>query len=120
MLKVKRMNKIINLKIVTFFSVLLSMFISSLAIAADYFYSPLDQGIFFGLSGLICGLIIVIWIVFILIAIWVYKDAEKRGSSGVLWLIIVILTGNYRYYYLAYCTSTNWWAPRFRWRENLP
>ena len=87
------MNKIINLKIVTFLSVLLSMFISSFAFAADYFYSPLDQGIFFGLSGLICGLIIVIWIVFILIAIWVYKDAEKRGSSGVLWLIIVILTG---------------------------
>ena len=36
---------------------------------------------------------IIIWIIFILIAIWVYKDAEKRGKSGALWLVIVILTG---------------------------
>lgn len=47
---------------------------------------------FLGL-GMVC-IFSLIWIVIaILIAIWVYKDAEKRGSSGVLWLIIVILTG---------------------------
>jgi hypothetical protein len=28
-----------------------------------------------------------------LVAIWVYKDAEKRGKSGALWLIIVLLFG---------------------------
>ena len=33
------------------------------------------------------------FVVWVLIAIWVYKDAEKRDSSGALWLIIVILTG---------------------------
>jgi hypothetical protein len=27
------------------------------------------------------------------VAIWFYKDAEKRGKSGGLWLIIVILLG---------------------------
>ena len=32
-------------------------------------------------------------IIGILIAIWVYKDAEARGSSGVLWLIIVLILG---------------------------
>jgi len=35
-----------------------------------------------------------VWfIVAILIAVWVYRDAEKRGESGVLWLLIVLITG---------------------------
>ena len=45
------------------------------------------------IGGLCCMIIIIPWIIFILIAIWVYKDAEKRGKSGALWLVIVILTG---------------------------
>jgi len=36
----------------------------------------------------------VVWfVVAILIAVWVYRDAEKRGESGALWLIIVLITG---------------------------
>jgi hypothetical protein len=47
--------------------------------------------LFVGVLGLLCPLI---WfIIAILIAIWVYKDAESRGMSGVLWLIIVIIAG---------------------------
>ncbi|MFX1466519.1 MAG: zinc-ribbon domain-containing protein [Promethearchaeota archaeon] len=34
-----------------------------------------------------------IFIVAILLAVWVYRDAERRGESGVLWLIIVLITG---------------------------
>ncbi len=34
-----------------------------------------------------------IFIVVILLAVWVYRDAEKRGESGILWLIIVLITG---------------------------
>lgn len=34
-----------------------------------------------------------IFLVAILLAVWVYRDAEKRGESGVLWLIIVLITG---------------------------
>jgi len=34
-----------------------------------------------------------IFIVAILLAVWVYRDAEKRGESGILWLIIVLITG---------------------------
>jgi uncharacterized membrane protein YoaK (UPF0700 family) len=45
------------------------------------------------LSGALCAIPVIIIIVFILIAIWVYKDAESRGMSGVLWLIIVIILG---------------------------
>lgn len=32
-----------------------------------------------------------IWLVFIVIAILVYKDAEKRGMNGLLWFVLVIL-----------------------------
>ena len=34
-----------------------------------------------------------IFIVAILLAVWVYRDAESRGESGILWLIIVLITG---------------------------
>ncbi|MEM3587479.1 MAG: hypothetical protein QXO71_09185, partial [Candidatus Jordarchaeaceae archaeon] len=43
---------------------------------------------------LIWGIFVIVWcIIGILIAIWVYRDAESRGENGALWLIIVILTG---------------------------
>lgn len=48
----------------------------------------------FGLfTGALCIIPIVMFIIWIVLAVWVYKDAEKRGSSGALWLIIVIVTG---------------------------
>ena len=35
-----------------------------------------------------------VWFVIALVlAIWVHKDAEIRGENGVLWLILVLLTG---------------------------
>jgi len=46
---------------------------------------------FFVVGYVIC---LVIWfVIWIAIAIWVYRDAEERGMSGALWLIIVILIG---------------------------
>ena len=50
-----------------------------------------DEVAFFG--GAMCIFAVVMLVIGILIAIWVYKDAEKRGSSGALWLVIVIFTG---------------------------
>ncbi len=46
-------------------------------------------------GGLAClGIFPIVWfIIWILVAIWVYKDAQSRGASGVLWLIVVILLG---------------------------
>ncbi|UCE39633.1 MAG: SHOCT domain-containing protein [Thermoplasmata archaeon] len=32
-----------------------------------------------------------LWLVFLVIAFLVYKDAEERGMSGLLWFILVIL-----------------------------
>jgi TctA family transporter len=48
---------------------------------------------FLGL-GLLCLAIPIIWfIIAIMLCIWVYRDAESRGMSGALWLIIVLITG---------------------------
>ena len=77
-------------KLVTILIGLLSLVaISASASAADA--SDAAGWALFGL-GLLCIIPIIIFIIGILIAIWVYRDAEKRGSSGVLWLIIVLLT----------------------------
>lgn len=45
------------------------------------------------LGGMCCMIMLIPFIIGILIAVWVYKDATKRGMSGALWLIIVILLG---------------------------
>jgi len=40
------------------------------------------------------GIFAVVWfVIWILVAIWVYKDATSRGANGVLWLIVVVLLG---------------------------
>ncbi len=73
----------------------LSIAISTVATAQwePDFNDEAAAGAFFGLAFLTC-IIPIIWLVIaIIIAIWVYRDAEKRGSSGALWLIIVIITG---------------------------
>jgi hypothetical protein len=64
-------------------------------IASAYYYDEpyYDEPFFWGLSGIFCLIIIIPLIIFIVLAIWVYKDAERRGSSGILWLIIVFFTG---------------------------
>jgi len=53
-----------------------------------------------GLGGLFAGLwliilipVIIFYVVAILIAVWVYKDAKKRDMNATVWLLIVLLTG---------------------------
>lgn len=53
-----------------------------------------DLGLGFGIcAGAMCFIPIIWLIIWILVGIWVYKDAEKRGKSGILWLLIVIILG---------------------------
>jgi putative membrane protein len=35
--------------------------------------------------------LLAIWLIFLVIAFLVYKDAEKRGKNGLLWLVLVII-----------------------------
>jgi len=72
------------------------MVLSFSGAANDYYWNDYsDEAAGFALLGLGLACVIpIIWLIIaIVIAIWVYKDAEKRGSSGALWLIIVIFTG---------------------------
>ena len=62
--------------------ILLLLFIPTAAAQFEYAFC---------VGGFLCP---VIWLVIsILIMIWVYRDAEARGSSGILWLIIVFFLG---------------------------
>jgi TctA family transporter len=47
----------------------------------------------FGILALMIAIAVIWFVVAILIAVWVYRDAESRGESGALWLIIVLITG---------------------------
>src|SRR3989442_10787072 len=54
-------------------------------------FVPLQGETFFASS--LCIAIIAGLVLSILIAIWVYRDAESRGMNGVLWLIVVLIAG---------------------------
>lgn len=43
--------------------------------------------------GAFCLIPIVWFIIAIVLCIWVYRDAESRGMSGAIWLIIVLIAG---------------------------
>ena len=75
--------------------ILMSVGVVAIASAQDYSWPYGGEApgwALFGL-GMLCIVPIIWFIIAILIAIWVYKDAEKRGSSGILWLIIVLIAG---------------------------
>jgi len=81
--------------------IVLSVAVAALAGAQDdydwdYETSPMDEmaaALGLGaLGGLCCFVIFLPLIIGLLVGIWVYKDAEKRGKSGVLWLLLVWLT----------------------------
>ncbi len=48
---------------------------------------------FAGLGVFICFIPVIAVIIAIAIGVWMYRDAEKRGESGALWLIIGIVGG---------------------------
>jgi hypothetical protein len=53
-----------------------------------------DLELLFGVGFTFIVAVAVIGIVLnIILMVWVYKDAEKRGMGGALWLIIVFLAG---------------------------
>ena len=61
----------------------------ALAEPGGFGYAFLALLVFGGIILFIIGLIAV-WI---LLAVWVYRDAKKRGMEATLWLLVVLLTG---------------------------
>ena len=53
---------------------------------------PAFGGFFAGLGLLMCfAFLLILLIIAILLCIWIYKDAERRGKQGVLWLLLLLL-----------------------------
>ena len=50
-----------------------------------------DELFLFGAMYMVC--VVVMLIISIMIAVWVYRDAKSRGMSGALWLLIVLIAG---------------------------
>ena len=72
----------------------------SLAVVSAYAARALAEPDDFGyalLALLVFGFfilfIIALFVVWILLAVWVYRDAKKRGMEATLWLLLVLLTG---------------------------
>jgi MFS family permease len=73
-------------------AILICLGMMSTAMAADEDTSD-DEWLGGLFAGAFCFAWIIMFIIWIAIGIWMYKDAEKRGKSGALWLIIGLLFG---------------------------
>ena len=57
------------------------------------FTIPFDPFLLFGGLYLMIIVLVIVWfVVGLLIAIWVYKDAKKRDMNAAVWLLIVLVT----------------------------
>jgi len=90
------MNKLGYMPILLIF--LLAVGISTVVSASDpyeYEWTEYNQDMFntfFGLGLTMCLVIAIVPLVLAIVAaIWIYKDAEKRGKSGILWVILLIV-----------------------------
>ncbi|MDD5779118.1 MAG: zinc ribbon domain-containing protein [Candidatus Thermoplasmatota archaeon] len=82
-----------NRLLVAGLAVLVCMGMLGTAAAQDDFDTE-DWELFGGLfAGALCFFWIIMFVIWIAIGVWMYKDAEKRGKSGALWLIIGLLFG---------------------------
>ena len=76
---------------------LLIVALSTIASAADnpwnFTSDPAgSMAAFMGIGLAICAIIIIIpLIIAILVAIWLYKDAQKRGKDGMIWVVLLII-----------------------------
>jgi len=48
---------------------------------------------FAGIMAMMMIMMVVGCIIGIILAVWVYKDAQKRDMNAAVWLLIVLLTG---------------------------
>ncbi len=44
-----------------------------------------------GMGGMMCIITAIVLLLWLMVLIWVYKDAKRRGKSGVLWFFIVLI-----------------------------
>jgi hypothetical protein len=45
----------------------------------------------FEITGTTCIIIIVVLVIWLLVSIWVFRDARRRDMNGALWLVVVLV-----------------------------
>ena len=87
------MDKTKKMTLIALTCILMTAALSIVASAQDDFpWGAEETAVFLGL-GLTCLIItiVVALVIAILACIWIYKDAEKRGKQGILWVLLLIL-----------------------------
>lgn len=60
--------------------------------ASEHSFPGMDFFQIFGSFLLICIIILVVIIIIgIISAVWIYKDANKRGGDGIIWVVLIII-----------------------------
>ncbi len=91
------MNKLKMLIMVALAFIILSVTIATVSSAQDEYEDywgswGAEEEFLLGLGLTMCIIIVIIPLVIAILAcIWIYKDAEKRGKQGGLWVLILIL-----------------------------
>jgi len=81
-----------NLSILMLVLLVMSLAVSTTTSAQNYWSASADEEFLFGLGLTVCLIFIIVPLVIAILAcIWIYKDAEKRGKSGALWVILLIV-----------------------------
>ncbi len=83
------MDKIKKLLMIVIGIIIFSIVISP-TVAAYNPYGFYDYGLF---SGVMCIIYLIFLIVWLIVAIWAYKDANKRSMNGTLWAFVVFFLG---------------------------
>lgn len=45
----------------------------------------------FEITGTTCVVVLLVLVIWILVSIWVFRDARSRGMNGALWLVVVLV-----------------------------
>lgn len=67
--------------------ILFLLSLTSINVSAQYEYLP------FAFGGICCTIYLISFVLWIVLAVWIYDDAKKRGESGGLWVLLVLFLG---------------------------
>jgi len=85
-------NDMKKIKAISVISFLFLIAIAGSTASAASYYSDDNSSNMFLVPFIMISVFVVIFIVYLVIAIWVYKDAKKRKENAALWALIVFIT----------------------------
>ena len=94
----RSLDRLKKLTLIGLVCIVLSVTVAAVASAQEEypwpeeFWGTEESAFLFGFGLTMCIVIIAVpLIIAILACIWIYRDAEKRGKQGILWVILLIL-----------------------------